>query len=268
LLIITNRQTTTQEEESMSARDLEGTTAIVTGASRGFGRATAVALANLGTRVVGVARSEDLLEELGDELGDTFTPEVADVAHPSVPARLISRYRPQTLVLNAGATPPVGSLVEQSWETFSTNWNVDVRHVFGFIKEALAAPLDPGSVVVSLSSGAAIGGSPLSGGYAGAKGTIKLISSYAGLDAHRQGLGIRFVAVLPQLSPATDLGKIFTEAYAAQQGLSEDQYLSERFGGVLSTEQAAETLSELIRDGTYSAPAYMLTLRGLIPVER
>ena len=39
----------------MSLRDLARTTAIVTGASRGFGRATAIALAELGAHVVGVA---------------------------------------------------------------------------------------------------------------------------------------------------------------------------------------------------------------------
>lgn len=140
----------------MSVRELSGTTAIVTGASRGFGRATAISLAALGAHVVGVARNEGPLRELREQLGEAFTPEVADVADPSLPARLYSLYRPQTVVLNAGATPKAGTLQEQTWETFSSNWNVDVQHVFNFIREALTAPLDPGSVVVSLSSGAAL----------------------------------------------------------------------------------------------------------------
>ena len=69
------------------------------------------------------------------------------------------------------------------------NWNVDVRHVFEFARAALLAPLDPGSVVISLSSGAARQGSPLSGGYAGAKATIKFISAYAGAESERNALG-------------------------------------------------------------------------------
>lgn len=140
----------------MSTRNLTGTTAIVTGASRGFGRATAISLAARGAHVAGVARSKARLAELEEKLGDAFTPEVADVTDPAVAADLVARYRPQTLVLNAGAAPPVGSITEQTWETFSTNWNVDVRHVFGFIQAALTAPLASGSVVVSLSSGAAL----------------------------------------------------------------------------------------------------------------
>ena len=43
----------------MSVRDLSGTSAIVTGASRGFGRATAISLAERGVHVVGVARTRE-----------------------------------------------------------------------------------------------------------------------------------------------------------------------------------------------------------------
>src|SRR6266508_2967519 len=68
----------------MSAQSHAGTTAIVTGASRGFGRGIAVALAEAGADVVGVARDQPLLEELRAQLGDTFTPVVADVADPVV----------------------------------------------------------------------------------------------------------------------------------------------------------------------------------------
>ena len=97
----------------MSIRQLAGTTAIVTGASRGFGRAISVSLVERGAHVVGVARNRELLVELREQLGKAFTPESADVADPTLAARLIANYRPQTVVLNAGATPPVGSLVSK-----------------------------------------------------------------------------------------------------------------------------------------------------------
>jgi NADP-dependent 3-hydroxy acid dehydrogenase YdfG len=250
----------------MTTRNLTGTTAIVTGASRGFGRATAISLAGRGAHVAGVARSAGPLAELKEELGDAFTPEVADVTDPAVAADLIARYRPQTLVLNAGAAPPPGSIREQTWETFSTNWNVDVRHVFSFVKEALTAPLDPGSVVVSLSSGAALRGSPLSGGYSGAKATIKTISGYAGLDAQRHGSGIRFVAVLPLLTPATGLGRVYTEVYASQAGVTEAEFI-EGLGGELSAGQAGTSIADLAVDDSFTAPAYLLGAGGLRPLD-
>jgi NAD(P)-dependent dehydrogenase (short-subunit alcohol dehydrogenase family) len=251
----------------MSIRQLAGTTAIVTGASRGFGRAISVSLVERGAHVVGVARNQVLLAELKEQLGEAFTPEVADVADPTVATQLIADYRPQTVVLNAGATPPVGSPREQTWEMFSTNWNVDVQHAFNFTREVLTAPLDPGSVVVSLSSGAALVGSPLSGGYAGAKATITLISSYAGLESQRLGADIRFVSVLPQLTPATALGKIYTERYAAMAGMSEAQFLESRFGGTLGVEQVGESIADLAVDDSYTDPAYLVGTTGLKSVQ-
>jgi NAD(P)-dependent dehydrogenase (short-subunit alcohol dehydrogenase family) len=250
----------------MSVRDLAGTTAIVTGASRGFGRATAMALAELGVHVVGVARNEELLDQLSAQLGDRFTPEVADAADPSLPARLISGHRPQILVLNAGATPDPAPVSEQTWDTFSTNWNTDVQHVFNFTRYALTAPLDPGSVVISLSSGAALNGSPLSGGYAGAKATVRFISAYAGMESRQRGWNIRFVAVLPLLTPDTDLGRLYTGTYAQQAGLTQDEFV-ERFGGRLTADHAGRSIGRLVRDDSYTAPAYLLSIDGLKPLD-
>jgi NAD(P)-dependent dehydrogenase (short-subunit alcohol dehydrogenase family) len=250
----------------MSVHDLSGTTAVVTGASRGFGRATAVEFATRGAHVVGVARNEALLHELSNELGAAFTPEVADVADPSVASRILAQHRPRTVVLNAGATPAAAPLREQTWENFNTNWQMDVRHVFNFTREALNLPLHPGSVVVSFSSGAALRGSPLSGGYAGAKAAIRLISSSAAWDGERIGAGIRFVAVLPQLTPATDLGRLYTETYAASEGLTVAQYV-ERGGGCLRADDVGRCVADLVTDEAHGAPAYLITRGGLAPVE-
>jgi hypothetical protein len=60
-------------------------------------------------------------------------------------------------------------------------------------------------------------GSPLSGGYAGAKSTVRFVSAYAADESRRAGLGIRFVSLLPQLTPATGLGLAAARAYAARE---------------------------------------------------
>jgi NADP-dependent 3-hydroxy acid dehydrogenase YdfG len=148
----------------MPLQELSGTTALVTGASRGFGRAVATALTQAGATVVGVARDHARLQELCSQLGDTFTPVAADATDPTIAGQLIDAYRPRTLVLNAGASPLSRPLHHHTWQTFSRTWDVDVQHAFHWTREALLAPLDPGSVVIALSSGAALQGSPLSGG--------------------------------------------------------------------------------------------------------
>ena len=142
----------------MTTSDQNRSTALVTGASRGFGRAIASALHAEGAQVVAVARHAEPLSSLRDELGDRLTPVVADVADPVVAGALIEQHRPDALVLNAGAAPLLRPLQHHTWETFSRTWDVDVRQAFHWIREALLLPLRPGSTVVALSSGAAVAG--------------------------------------------------------------------------------------------------------------
>ena len=246
----------------MSAKDLSGTTAIVTGASRGFGRGIAVALHAAGAHVVGVARDRAPLDELRAELGDGFTPAAADAADPVVAGHLIDTYQPRVLVLNAGVSPLSRPLHEQTWETFSRPWDVDVRHAFHWTREALLRPLPPGSTVVAMSSGAALQGSPLSGGYAGAKATIRFLTAYAADESQRAGLAIRFTAVLPQLTPATALGAAAVAAYADRAGMDVEAFMKER-GPALTPGQAGTAVTALITDPGQDERAYLLTAAGL-----
>ena len=250
----------------MTSQQLSGTTALVTGASRGFGRGIAVALAQAGAQVVGVARNGARLEELRGQLGGSFTPVVADAADPVAAGHLLDEYRPRTLVLNAGASPLPRPLQRQTWQTFSRNWDVDVQHVFGWTREALLLPLEAGSTVIAMSSGAALRGSPLSGGYAGAKATIRFIAAYAAAEAEREKLGIRFVSVLPQLTPATGLGAAAVTAYAARQGVDVATYL-EGLGPTLTPEQAGGAVAGLAAGPDRDQGAYLLTAAGLSPVQ-
>jgi hypothetical protein len=57
--------------------------------------------------------------------------------------------------------------------------------------------------VVLVNSGAALAGSPLSGGYAGAKATQRFLTAYAQQEATRAGLAITFTAVLARIAPMT-----------------------------------------------------------------
>ena len=248
----------------MSVTALAGTTALVTGAGRGFGRGIATSLSQAGARVIGVARSPEQLRQLHSELGDSFIPVTADAAAAATAGQLIDAYRPAHLVLNAGATPLLRPLYEHTWETFSENWEVDVQHAFRWVREALSRPLDPGSTVITVSSGAALRGSPLSGGYAGAKAAIRFLTAYAADEAERAGSGISFRCVLPQLTPATALGSAAVAAYAARQGTDISSYL-EAAGPALTIDQVGQAITALITDPGHDKGAYLLTAAGLAP---
>lgn len=228
--------------------DLSGTTALVVGASRGLGRGIAGAIADAGATVVTVSRTAQ----------PGITTEVADAADAATAGRLLDRHAPDALVLVAGASPLMRPLQHQTWETFSVNWHADVRIAFHWLREALLRPLSPGSRVVVISSGAALAGSPLSGGYAGAKATLRFMTAYAREEAERAGLGITFTAVLPRITPLTELGRPAVQAYAARAGISEEDYLR-KVGEPLTPEGAGAAVVELLRaDAAALAPAYLL----------
>jgi NADP-dependent 3-hydroxy acid dehydrogenase YdfG len=248
----------------MSDIELAGTTALVTGASRGFGRGIATALSAAGAQVVGVARDRAALDELRSELGESFTGTVADAADPVVAGELIDKYHPGILVLNAGATPLPRPVQRHTWETFSRNWDVDVQHVFNWVREALLAPLAPGSTVITLSSGAALRGSPLSGGYAGAKAAIRWLTAYAAEESKREALGIRFVSLLPQLTPETALGAVYAAAYAARDGGDITARVGQ--GAALTAERIGQAVTELVAGPGPEQGAYLVTAAGLRPL--
>ena len=244
----------------MTAEDLSGKTTIVVGASRGLGRGIATAFAEAGARVVAVARTKATFPQPANGAG-TIRLEVADASDATVAGSLLDRYEPEAIILVAGASPLPRPLQHHTWETFSVNWHSDVRIAFHWLREALLKPLQPGSRVVVISSGAALAGSPLSGGYAGAKATQRFITAYAQDEAKRAGLGITFTAVLPRITPLTELGAPAVRAYAARSGQSQEEYLGQ-FGEPLSPEVAGAAVVQLVRADAAS-PGYLLSGDGL-----
>jgi NAD(P)-dependent dehydrogenase (short-subunit alcohol dehydrogenase family) len=249
----------------METHDPSQTATMVVGASRGLGRGIATAIARQGATVIAVARTRTGLAELA-EGNRTIKPEVADATDPSAAGRLIDRYDPQALVLVAGASPLVRPLQHHTWETFSANWHTDVRMAFHWLREALLRPLRPGSRVVVMSSGAALQGSPLSGGYAGAKATQRFITAYAQEEANRDGLGITFTSLMPRITPLTDLGRPAVQAYAARAGQTEEEYMAQ-IGPPVTPDAAGTAVLELLQaDSANLASAYLLTGAGIKPL--
>jgi NAD(P)-dependent dehydrogenase (short-subunit alcohol dehydrogenase family) len=239
---------------------LDGKRAVVVGASRGLGRGIAEALAGAGASVRALARDAAGLADL-ETAKPTVKVTVADALDPDLPAEVIGSDDPDILAIVAGVSPPMRPIQEHTWETFSRAWDVDVHLTFNWLRQALVQPLRPGSRVLVMSSGAAVAGSPLSGGYAGAKATIRFMAQYA-------GLGIRVVTVLPKLTPATELGLAAVRRYAQRAGISEEQY-SARFGAPVTPERAGAAFLALAAGELDDTVAYLLTGDdGLIALNR
>ena len=242
--------------------ELSGRTTLVVGASRGLGRGIAQAFAAADASVIAVARSGPELATMAADNAKIRT-EVADATDPAAAWSLLDRYSPSVLVLVAGANPVMRPLQHQTWETFSLNWHSDVKIAFTWLREALLQPLPAGSRVLVVSSGAALNGSPASGGYAGSKATQRFIAGYAQAESRAAGLGITVTAVMPRMTPFGDVGRRGVRAYAARTGQTEQAYTAQ-LGELLTPEIAGTALVGLVQaDPTTLAAGYVLTGAGL-----
>jgi NAD(P)-dependent dehydrogenase (short-subunit alcohol dehydrogenase family) len=203
---------------------LTGKKIVVVGGSRGVGRRVVeVAIAN-GARVLAVARQENPLRQLAQDVPGSEVLSL-DATDETAPAKVFDVLQPDVLVISAGAVPPAAPLHEQNWEEFRVNWETDVKIAFHFCKAALTRPLAPGSSVIVISSGAGLQGSPISGGYAGAKRTQIFIQNYSQKESDRLGLGIRFLALAPRIMPESEIGKHAIAGYSRYLGISKSEFV-------------------------------------------
>jgi NAD(P)-dependent dehydrogenase (short-subunit alcohol dehydrogenase family) len=229
---------------------LEGQKAIVTGGSRGLGLGIVEALVAQKAQVTVVARDPERLAEISTRLGVKTVR--GDVTDEKLARSVLSEIRPSVLVLNAGATPPMGSLHELSWENFNRAWEIDVKAGFHWLQETLRLPLPRGSRVIIASSGAALNGSPLSGSYAGAKRMLWLMALYANDVARKLELGIHFQAILPQqIIGDTALGRAAGEAYAKGKGVSVEIFFA-GFGAPMPPRKVGDNVVSILTDPRYA----------------
>jgi hypothetical protein len=121
-------------------------------------------------------------------------------------------------------------------------------------------------VVVAVSSGAALLGSSIGGGYSGAKATILFMTGFAAEESNREKLGIRFVSAVPGLNAGTALGRAAATAHAQREGVSLDRFL-QRLDPTLTPERVGQEIAALATDSAFDSGAYRVTANGLTPVD-
>ncbi len=189
---------------------LTGKTALVTGASRGIGRAAALALAKAGAQVlVHYSSGEQEATAVVDEIrrtGGKAEKIAADLSQPDGPHQLAQRVRAiiggrlDVLVANAGIAT-AASIQDTTVEDFDRLFAVNVRAPFFLVQQLLPA-LCTGSSIVLLSSLAAHASVGTLSAYAATKGAIDtLVKHFATALGER---GIRVNAVAPGVVP-TDM---------------------------------------------------------------
>jgi NADP-dependent 3-hydroxy acid dehydrogenase YdfG len=185
----------------VSAHPLAGRTALVTGASRGIGRATAEALSAAGASVVLVARGADALDAAAAACGPRARAIPADVADPGQAARLVEQVLaglgapPDVLVNNAGVFS-LHPVHDTSLDDFAATVGVNLIAPFHLLRAFLPAWRARGhGHVVTVGSVADRHPFPDNGAYAASKFGARALHEV--VRAETQGTGVRCTLVSP-----------------------------------------------------------------------
>lgn len=174
---------------------------VVTGASRGLGRAVAIALAEDGHNLVLSGRDEAALGEVAEGArahGVTVTEVVADVAEPDAVVELIARAEGQGpvagLVNNAGAYA-AGSLQQVDLEVWHRLVAVNATSVLIACREAARHMSERGyGRIVNVASTTGVMGIPGAIAYAMTKGAVVSLTKCLGVELARNGVTVNAVA--------------------------------------------------------------------------
>ncbi len=246
--------------------DLKGKTALVTGASRGIGAATAIALARKGvSRVVihygsyreGAEQTLALVQGAGAE-ADLIAGDLASSRGIDAFVAELRQTAPEIdiLINNAGSLVKRAKLAEYTEELFDQVMNLNVKSVY-FIAQAVAPNMiaKGSGIIVNLSSIAARnGGGPGATIYAAAKAAVSSITK--GLAKELAPKGIRVNAV----SPGT-VDNHFHEVFSSKQIL--ENVVAQTPAGTLGTnEEVADTILFLCSDAARYIHGQTIEING------
>ena len=151
--------------------NLKDKTAIVTGASGGLGKAFSMALVQKGVTVYGLARREDKLHSLQDEIGNRFQPIILDVTDHDAIEKWVNKTfslddAPDILINNAGLGL-FGNVDKLSLEDWHSMMNTNLSGVFYMCRQIIPLMKEKENIchIVNIASIAGKVGTPQMSGY-------------------------------------------------------------------------------------------------------
>jgi NAD(P)-dependent dehydrogenase (short-subunit alcohol dehydrogenase family) len=185
---------------------------LITGALTGIGRATAIAFAREGVRIVISGRRDEVGQKLVGELRDIGAEAEywrSDVRHDDDVRDLVNKTvtrfgRLDVAVNNAGTEGKTGPITEQTAESYAATFDTNVLGVLLSMKHELRVMLSQGSgSIVNVSSAYGSVGAPGAAVYVASKHAVEGMTKSAALEV--AGTGVRVNVVAPG---ATDTGML------------------------------------------------------------
>lgn len=247
---------------------LRGKRALITGGSKGIGRAAALALAGEGVDLILAARDPAALSEAADAIRASHQVSVrviaADLSHENQVQHMAATAGPvDILVNNAGAIPPGGLLAVDN-DTWRRAWDLKV---FGFISLCRAiypAMAQAGSGVIVNVIGSA--GEKLNPGYiAGTTGNAALIAFTRALGSASPKDGIRVVGINPGATATARMEMLMRDRARTTLGDAErwsELCASMPFGRPGTPEEIADAVTFLASPRSGYTSGTILTIDG------
>ena len=181
--------------------DMTGKTVLITGASRGIGRDTALVFAAAGANVALVARGTEKIDSLASEIGAKAVAISCDVAkfqdvEAAVEQTLDSFGSLDVLIGNAGIIEPISHLATADPEEWSFVVDVNLKGIFYGMRAVLPVMLkNGGGTILTISSGAAHGPVEAWSHYCASKAGAAMLTSC--VDKENVKAGIRAMGLSP-----------------------------------------------------------------------
>ncbi len=200
---------------------LDGKVAIVTGGSRGIGRAIAIALAGEGASLVLAARSQAKLDEVAEQVrksggrAETIVTELSDEGSIRNLLRVTRERlgRLDILINNAGVTHSA-KFSQTRTEDLDRCWVINARAPFILCREALPLLLEaPAAFIVNISSVVGVKGYPLQSAYTASKHALRGMTM--SLAEELRGTNIRVHVVCPGAVDTGMVGNVRPDIKAA-----------------------------------------------------